>query len=429
MGDTGAQSFHLHFGVRKGTNVSQRAAVHPLSSPFIPWTNATSPSATLTGAFQEGATVTAVVEVTSPYIEPDISSVSVDVSSGSTSTRTVDLVALNASTTVVARLDDPLVNDTCIVPYDLNPTDGYRLLLAFRGMTGDSNSTVTARVVDVGGKNSQTSGGVNNSLQVTPADLDVGAGPGGSVTFAYTVQNNSGVSDTLAISALSAQGWTATTSVSSLTLNDGQSGQVDVTVTLNTDTFGPSDCGLMMAKSSANPQRMIAGFFGISRHAHVNGATGLDQSGRGTTSTPFKTVGYAIDQTDAGGRVNIAQGAFAENITLSDTIDLYGGHSSDFSARTLAQDATVLDGKSADGVLKISGDYGPVIDGLTLKNGLNSDSGGGLRLSGGAAPTVQNNWIVNNTSALSGGGIYVASSGEFPPTIKDNIISNNVMLV
>ncbi|MDP6514925.1 MAG: right-handed parallel beta-helix repeat-containing protein, partial [SAR202 cluster bacterium] len=391
-----------------------------------PWTNATSPRATITGAFQEGSSVTAIVEVTSPYVEPDIGLVNVDVANGSTFTRTIDLVALNASTTVVAKLDDPEVNDTCIVPYDLNATDGYRLLLAFREMAGNSNSTVTARVSDVGGKNSQTSGVVNNSLQITPSDLTAGAGPGDTATFSYTVQNNSGVSDTFAISALSAQGWTATTSVPSLNLANGQSGRVDVTVTLDTDTFGPPDCGLVMAKSNANPQRMIAGFFRISRDAHVNGAIGLDQSGRGTTSTPFKTVGYAINQTDAGGRVNIAQGTYAENISLGDTIDLHGGYNSDFSSRSLAQDVTILDGKSADGVLKISGDYGPVIEGLTLKNGLNSDSGGGLRLSGGAAPTVQNNWIVNNTSTLSGGGIYVASSGEFGPTIKDNVISNNV---
>lgn len=426
VGKTGAQAFHLHFEVRNGTNVSQRTAVHPLSSPFIPWTNATSPRAALIGAFHEGTSVTAIVEVTSPYAEPDIGSVSVDISDGSTFTRTIDFVTLNASTIVVARLDDPLIDDTCIVPYDLNPTDGYRLLLAFRDMTGGSNSTVTVRVSDVGGMNSQTSGVLNNSLQITPGDLEAEAGPGDSVTFTYTLQNNSGVSDTFAISALSAQGWTTTTSVSSLSLVNGQSGQVDVTVTLTTDTFGPPDCGLLMAKSNTNPHRMIAGFFRISRDAHVNGTIGLDQPGRGTTSTPFKTVGYAIDQTDAGGRVNIAQGTYSENIVLGDTIDLYGGYNSDFSSRTLAQDATVLDGSGTGGVLEVSGDYGPIIDGLTLKNGLRSGGGGGLRIVGGAAPTVQNNWIVNNTSTVSGGGIYVGSSGEFAPTIKDNTISNNI---
>ena len=78
--DTGTPSAYLHFEVHDGTTITQRAAMHPLSAPFLPWTNRVSPTVTLRGVYTDATGMTALVGVTSPYTEPDVITVSVTVS-------------------------------------------------------------------------------------------------------------------------------------------------------------------------------------------------------------------------------------------------------------------------------------------------------------------------------------------------------------
>jgi len=428
VGHTGAHYDHLHFEVRQGQGltVTQRAAIHPLSTSFLPWANDGPPTVTLLGVYTDATGLTALVEVTSPYTQPDVTTVSVTVSGAVTGSRTIDYVDLNANTAVVADLDDPLVNDVCIIPADLNAANDYLVTMAFRRLGYSLPATVTARATDVDGWYATDTANLTGGLEVTPSEQIARGVPGQTVTFVYTLTNRTGVSDTFTPAHLSAQGWPAVVTPVSLTLDNGQSRTITVSVTLNTATFGPPDCGLLVAEAHSGTRRVTAGFFRIYRDAYVSTETGSDVPGCGSMITPCATIGYAISQTDAGGTIHVAQGIYTENLTLTKTIDLLGGYTSDWVTRSLVASSTTVDGNYNGAVLVIDGDYGPLIEGFTFVNGhLHGHAGGGVRLVGGAAPTLHSNWILSNTADLSGGGIYVGPYGTLPPTIISNTIAGN----
>jgi parallel beta-helix repeat protein len=423
VGDTGAAYAHLHFEVRQGMTVTQRAAIHPLSTPFLPWTNRVSPTVALLGVYTDATGLTALVEVTSPYTEPDVLTVTVGVDGVVADSRVVDYVGLNASTTVVADLDDPCVDDVCIVPADLNVANGYRVVMAFRGLGHGPTATVTARVFDVDGWGATDVATLTDGLEVSPVEQTAMGVPGETATFTYTLINRTGAEDTFTLTHLSAQGWPAVVTPATATLGHGASVTVTVVITLNTNRFGPSDCGWLMVEGGA--QRVVAGFYRVDRHAHVS-EVGHDGTGTGGMDAPFASIDHAVDQTDAGGSVRVAQGTYTENLTLSRTVHLLGGFAADWTTRTLAAYSTIIDGGGSDAVLVIDGDYGPVVEGFTLFNGhRHGGAGGGVRLVGGAAPALCSNWILSNTSDLGGGGIYVSSWGTLTPTIADNSVADN----
>jgi len=427
VGHTGAHYNHLHFEVRQGLTVTQRAAFHPLSTPFLPWTNTVTPTVTLRGVYTDATGLTALVEATSPYTEPDVTTVSVAVSGTVTDGRSINYVDLNANTIVVADLDDPLVSGVCLIPADLNETNDYRVTMAFRQLSHGPVATVTAEVADVDGWRSTGTVKLVGGLEMTPPERVARGVPEQTVTFVYTLANHAGTGDTFTLTHLSAQGWPAVVTPATRRLEDGESVTVTVVVTLNTNRFGPPDCGLLVAEAHGDTQRVAAGFYRIYRDAYVSAATGSDSPDAGGMSTPFKTISYAIGQTDSGGTIHVAQGTYPENLTLEKTIDLLGGYTADWITRSLAAYSTAIDGGGKDAVLVIDGDYGPLIEGFIFFNGHRHDSaGGGVSLIGGAAPMLRSNWILSNTADKSGGGIYVGSYGTLSPTIVSNVISGNV---
>jgi hypothetical protein len=427
VGDTGASYPHLHFEVRQGINVSQRAAIHPLSTPFLLRPNNETPTVTLLGVYTDATDLTALVEVTSPYMEPDVSAVSVAVSGAVTDSRTIDYVDLNASATVVAHLDAPYVNDVCMIPYDLNAKNDYRVTMVFRGLNHGPAATVTAQVFDVGGKNSMDTAVLTRCLEVTPSNQIARGVPGQMVSFVYTLTNRTGTMNTFTLTHLSAQGWQGAVIPATATLDSEASITATVKITLNTDTFGPFDCGLLKVVSQNSPQQVTAGSYRIYRDAYVSAETGNDAPGCGSMGAPCATITYALGQTDAGGTIHVAQGTYTENLTLTKTVNLLGGYATDWSTRTLAPYVTTVDGGGIHTVLVVDGDYGPLLEGFTFINGhRHNGAGGGVRFVGGAAPTLRSNWILNNTADKSGGGIYIGSYGTLSPTIISNTIAGNI---
>jgi predicted outer membrane repeat protein len=426
VGQTGAYYNHLHFEVRQGLTVTQRAAIHPLSTHFLPWTNAVTPAVTLRSVYTDATGLTALVEVTSPYTEPDVTAGSVDVSGPVIDSRSIDYVDLNANTPVVADLDNPLVNNVCIIPADLNVANDYRVTMAFRQLRHGRTATVTAWAADVAGWSSTDSASLTGGLAVTPPEQVAEGGPGQTVTFVYTLTNHTGASDTFTLTHLSAQGWPAVVTSVASTLGEGQSRTIVVSVTLNTATYGPPDCGLLVAASQSDPQQVVAGFYRIYRDTYVSAATGKDRPGCGTRSDPCASISYGISQTDAGGAIHVEQGTYPENLVLTRTIDLLGGYATGWITRSPAVYSTTVDGGGIDAALVISGEYGPLVEGFIFTNGHRYDgAGGGVRLVGGAAPTLRTNWILSNTAEKSGGGIYVGPYGTLPPTIIRNTIADN----
>lgn len=425
VGSTGAMYSHLHFEVRAGLTVTQRAAIHPLSTPFLPLANTVSPTVALRGIYTDATGLTALVEVTSPYTEPDVTAVSVAVAGVTTDSRTIDYVDLNANTTAVADLDDPLVNDVCIIPADLNVANGYRVTMAFRRLNPGPITTVTAMATDVDGWYSTDTVNLSGGLEIAPPEQVARGVPDQTVTFVYTLTNRTGATDAFTLTHLSAQGWPAVVTPITPMLENDESITATVVVTVNTNRFGPPDCGLLVAEAHTATQQVAAGFYRIYRDAYVS-TTGSDTAGTGSMTKPFETIGYAIGQTDAGGTIHVAQGTYTENLVLTRTIDLLGSYALDWTHRSPTTCSTIVDGGDNDTVLVIDGDYAPLIEGFTLRRGHRyGGAGGGVRLVGGAAPTLHSNCILSNTAEKSGGGIYVGSYGTLSPTIISNIITGN----
>jgi nitrous oxidase accessory protein NosD len=424
VGSTGANYNHLHFEVRQELTVTQRAAIHPLSTSFLSWTNTVTPTVNLLGVYTDATGLTALIRATSPYTEPDVTAVGVSVSGPVTDERIIDYIALNANTTVVADLDDPLVNDVCIIPTDLTGTNGYSVTMAFRRLDHGQTAVVTAQVTDVGGWSTTTTTHLIGGLEVMPPEQVARGVPSETVILVYTVTDHTGDNDTFKLTHLSAQGWPATITPSQL--GDGKSITVTVVITLNTNRFGPPDCGLLLAEGQNGTRPVVAGFYRIYRDAYASAANGSDITGTGSMTAPFATIGHAISQTDAGGTIHVAQGTYTENLTLTRTINLLGGYTEDWATRHLAPYSTTVDGAGKRTVLLINGDHGPLVEGFTLFNGHRHDgAGGGVRLVGGAAPTLRSNWILSNTAEECGGGIYVGPYGALPPTITNNSIAAN----
>ena len=279
--DTGAPSAYLHFEVHDGTTVTQRAAIHPLSTPFLPWTNRVSPTIELRGVYTDATGLTALVGVTSPYTEPDVLTVSVTVSGTLTDSRIIDYVDLNANTSSDG-LNDPLVRDVCIIPSDLNATDGYSVTMAFRQLNYSSPATVTAQAIDVGGLSSTRTVTLTGGLDMAPPAQAAGGRLGQSVAFVYTLTNRSGASGSFTFTHLSAQSWPAVVTPTTRTLAHGESVTVTLQVTLNTNRPGSPDCGLLVAEAAqTSPQQVVAGFYRLRR---VIPLTGVEISGP-TTGT------------------------------------------------------------------------------------------------------------------------------------------------
>jgi len=139
----------------------------------------------------------------------------------------------------------------------------------------------------------------------------------------------------------------------------------------------------------------------------------------------YSSIQSAINATEAGDVIWVAQGTYNENIGLKDNIELQGGWKSDFSARDWNSWASIIDGGRRGSVVNNTQTVGTILDGFTIRNGDNWGGGGILVQS--AVMTIKNNTIENNSAESYGGGIFIHSAPSAPPymDIENNTIQNN----
>lgn len=188
--------------------------------------------------------------------------------------------------------------------------------------------------------------------------------------------------------------------------------------------------------------------------------------------TDYTTIQAAILAANDGDIIQVAQGVYAENITITSSklTIIQGGWSQDFTFRSDDSSLTIIDGGGNGQVINIRADTGVTIkltiQGFTIQNGtadqgagigalsLNKDSylsltlnnnriignsstrqsefdGGGIWAhavgNGAVAELILTNNLIKNNSSLSGGGLAAESldGGRLIATLTDNIISWN----
>jgi hypothetical protein len=140
----------------------------------------------------------------------------------------------------------------------------------------------------------------------------------------------------------------------------------------------------------------------------VSELAGDDMTGDGTQQNPVKTIAKGLQNamTIGGGvDVYVAEGTYAEKVTLVEGISILGGHQCDLNTCTWARDATVytstIQNQDYEGVLA-----GNTITAVTLLDGFqivgqggnpgNSGASSAVRVAGGT-PTISHNTIAGGS--------------------------------
>jgi len=146
-------------------------------------------------------------------------------------------------------------------------------------------------------------------------------------------------------------------------------------------------------------------------------STGNDNTGDGSSGTPYLTLTKGIQQVADGGTVNVAAGTYIETtmITLDKDVTITGDSTTN----------TIVDGNNHHPLFKI--DFGKTVEMnyLTIRNGLADGTnvpqtdGGGIN---NAGTLTFNNCTVSGNTAQSGGG---AINNSGPLTLNNSTISGN----
>ncbi|MFZ1552257.1 MAG: right-handed parallel beta-helix repeat-containing protein [Anaerolineae bacterium] len=131
---------------------------------------------------------------------------------------------------------------------------------------------------------------------------------------------------------------------------------------------------------------------------------------------PYSVIQTAITASSSGDVVRVLAGVYQENITLKAGVSVIGSGPGQSIIDGRALNATVLATTSTIG-------NSTVVSGFTIRNG-SATAGGGVRLDGGASPTIRDNIIENNVATtFFGGGMSL--SGGSSARIEYNLIRNN----
>jgi parallel beta-helix repeat protein len=170
-------------------------------------------------------------------------------------------------------------------------------------------------------------------------------------------------------------------------------------------------------------------------------------------STCYASVQSAIGAAAPGDEILVAAGVYTRNgaswvAYINEGITIRGGYTTtNWTASYPVTQATTLDGEGQVGVVYISGDFTPTLEGLWLTNGRASDgggiyalnahpvisgcrvfsnaavnNGGGIRLRDSPGAVLMNNRAYSNTAA-NGGGVYVEGSAN--TAVGGNTIYSN----
>ncbi len=169
----------------------------------------------------------------------------------------------------------------------------------------------------------------------------------------------------------------------------------------------------------------VAGTTAWSAVIHVSPSGDVANDGS-SWAAALPSVQGALDAANPGDSVWVQQGTYLENLSVPDGVALMGGFEgaeTEESQRNWQTHVTILDGQTADSVIKVAPKADEVtirISGFTIRNG-QADKGGGIFISN-ASPHIDNN-IIEENNAGQGGGICSEAGGE--PLIVDNRIQNN----
>ncbi|MFC1782323.1 hypothetical protein ACFL02_01905 [Planctomycetota bacterium] len=137
---------------------------------------------------------------------------------------------------------------------------------------------------------------------------------------------------------------------------------------------------------------------------------GWHLAARATTYTvnPGESIQTAIDGASYGDTVEVAIGAYAENITLKNGVVLIG------------YGATVVGKNDGSVVISVACDPNTILEGFVITSGYGGFAGGGM-LNNGSSPTVSNCTFSGN-SVVNGGGICNVDSS---PMVTNCTFSGN----
>lgn len=170
---------------------------------------------------------------------------------------------------------------------------------------------------------------------------------------------------------------------------------------------------------------------------HVSIAQATSSVLRVGGSGAYTTIQEAINSARIGDTIQVAQGTYMENITITTpkTLTLQGGWDSEFTSRSNDSSLTVIDGGGRDRVINIQTDprvtIELTIEGFTIQNGEAERGGGIYAQASGSGSTMTlvlaNNTVMGNASTNRGGGIFIQSlEGSIVATLTNNTIIENM---
>lgn len=154
--------------------------------------------------------------------------------------------------------------------------------------------------------------------------------------------------------------------------------------------------------------------------------TGGDDDNDGLSwSTAFASIDKGVQScvmgwSDEPDVIHVAAAIYYERVKPGSHILMLGGYPTGGGSRDPAANETVIDGNRWGSVVTIYGVVNVVMDGFTVRNGLDDDGGGFYVYN--SSPVVSTCVIAHNEAAASGGGVACYSAS---PTFEDCVIEVN----
>jgi len=156
---------------------------------------------------------------------------------------------------------------------------------------------------------------------------------------------------------------------------------------------------------------------------YVNASSGDNSTGDGTSSKPWKTITFALEQMTGTGQHTIFVSAGTYNTTLGEIFPLFMVDGVSLVGN--GKDVTIINADNSNYVITCSGilDPGVKIEGFTITGG-KSAGPGGIYISAGSLLRITNNLITANIAEgeYSGGAVHILNSS---PLIENNLITEN----
>ena len=133
----------------------------------------------------------------------------------------------------------------------------------------------------------------------------------------------------------------------------------------------------------------------------------------------------ALNAAGLGDTVAVAEGVYAEHITMKPEVKLLGGWRSDFAVRDPLLHSTVIDARGLLSAIVVQSgeDRNTVIDGFVIRNGDRPNGVGGGIHCFNASPTISNNVFHGNKA---GQGAAIGCLAGAAPAIIGNVIVENL---